>query len=109
MNFEKPYTLERRKSREYLLSLEKEGNFMFHGSPTRMDVIEPRQASGDDRETGQRENDGNPGVFATPFADVAIFHALMKQSGVEGDFGAGGDSKKSTYHMHAHEAHIEKR
>lgn len=81
---------------------------MFHGSLMRMNIIEPRQASGDDRETGQRENDGNPGVFATQFADVAIFHALMKQSCAEGDFGAGGDSEKGTYHMHASADQIEK-
>lgn len=108
MNFEKPYNPEqKRNSREYLLSLEKEGKFMFHGSPVRMDVIAPRQAFGDDRKTGERENDGTPGVFGTPFADVAIFHALMKQSGAEGDFGAGGDSEKGTYHMHASAAYIE--
>ncbi|MEN8252627.1 MAG: hypothetical protein ABFQ53_03545 [Patescibacteria group bacterium] len=110
MDFEKPYTPEKRKGREYLVSLEKEGRFMFHGSPKKMDIITPQQAYGDDKKTNQRENDGAPGVFGTQVADIGIFHALMKQSqeGCEGSFGEGGDSEKGTYHMHASAALIER-
>ncbi len=79
MNFEKPYIPEKRKGREYLLSLEKEGIYVFHGSPDNIGVLEPRQAYGENEETGEYEKDGEPAVFATRFADVAIFRSLVNE------------------------------
>ncbi|MFA5986281.1 MAG: hypothetical protein WC819_02950 [Parcubacteria group bacterium] len=79
MGFEKSYTPEKRKGREYLLSLEKAGKYVFHGSPDDIDVLEPRQAYGENEENGDYEKDGESAVFATRFADVAIFRSLINE------------------------------
>jgi len=96
MNFEKTPTIEcEGKNREILLSLEKEGKYVFHGSPEFIDVLNPRQAYNLSKETGKMEKDGEPAVFATPYADVAIFRALTDTRGVKGEstsrFGIDGD------------------
>ncbi len=57
--------------REKLLKLEKEGRYVFHGSTSSIDCLEPRQAY------NNNEKDGLPAVFATPFADVAIYRSLI--------------------------------
>ena len=85
MNFEKQSKIEKiGKNRERLLFLEKEGKFVFHGSPDVIDILNPRQAENKNGETGEMEKDGEPAVFATPYADMAIFRALMDTKGVVG-------------------------
>ncbi|MDD3435201.1 MAG: hypothetical protein PHY76_01785 [Patescibacteria group bacterium] len=59
------------EAREKLLRLEKEGNFVFHGSLDVLEELSPRQAY------NKNKPDGEPAVFATPYADVAIFRALI--------------------------------
>ena len=86
MDFEKPSTIEHEgKNRERLLSLEKEGKYVFHGSPNIMTVLESRQAYNRSKETGNMEKDGEPAVFATPYVDIAIFRALTDTRGVRGE------------------------
>lgn len=57
--------------RERLLKLEKEGRYVFHGSTALIERLEPRQGY------NSNEKDGLPAVFATPFADVAIYRSLI--------------------------------
>lgn len=82
--------------RERLLQLEKEGIYVFHGSPDIVDVLIPRQAQNEDRETGKMVNDGEPAVFATQYADIAIFKAIMDARGLAepsvSSFGIDGQS-----------------
>lgn len=73
------------KNRERLLSLEKEGKYVFHGSPETIQSLEPRQAYNRNEKTGEMEKDGEPAVFATPYADVAIFRALINTKDVSGE------------------------
>ena len=96
MDFEKPPKIEQAgKSREKLLSLEKEGRYVFHGSPDIIETLEPRQAFNQNKESGVMEKDGEPAVFATPYAEVAIFRALTSPKGVSGEstssFGINGE------------------
>lgn len=96
MDFEKPPKIEQvGKSREKLLSLEKEGRYVFHGSPDIIQTLEPRQAFNQSKESGVMEKDGEPAVFATPYAEVAIFRALTSPKGVPGEstssFGINGE------------------
>jgi hypothetical protein len=96
MDFEKPPTIEREgRNREKLLSLEKEGKYVFHGSPDIIKTLEPRQAYNQNKETGEMERDGEPAVFATPLADIAIFRALINRRGISGEsrssFGISGE------------------
>ena len=92
MDFEKIYKFERPdKNREKLLALEKDGRYVFHGSPGIIDILEPRQAGGHNEKTGKWENDGNPAVFATPYADLAIFRSLLYDKDLENEFGINGD------------------
>ncbi|MEI6296069.1 MAG: hypothetical protein WCO84_00280 [bacterium] len=65
------------KTREKLISLEKEGKYVFHGGPTLLEKLEPRQQTSYCKETGKNENDGEPSVYVTPFADIAIFRAIV--------------------------------
>jgi len=96
MDFEKLPKIEQiGKNREKLLSLEKEGRYVFHGSPDIIETLEPRQAYNQNKEAGEMEKDGEPAVFATPYADVAIFRALINANGVLGEstssFGINGE------------------
>lgn len=86
MEFEKLPKIEQiGENRERLLSLEKERKYVFHGSPDIIDVLKPRQAFNRSEKTGQMEKDGEPAVFATPYADVAIFRALVNAKDVVGE------------------------
>lgn len=86
MEFEKPPRIEQEgKNRERLLLLEKEGKYVFHGSPENIDILKPRQTYYRSKETGNTEKDGKPAVFATQYADVAIFRALINAKGVSGE------------------------
>ncbi len=71
-------------NRERLLNLEKEGKYVFHGSSEQIDILLPRQAKNNNLKTKQMENDGEPAVFATPYAEIAIFRALINQKDVSG-------------------------
>ena len=65
------------ENKKHLLELEQSGNFVFHGSPVMIESLTPRQAYKSNKETGMMDADGNPAVFATPFAEVAIFRSLI--------------------------------
>ncbi|MFA6995416.1 MAG: hypothetical protein WC249_03365 [Patescibacteria group bacterium] len=75
--------------RERLLKLEKEGHYVFHGSKALVDRLEPQQAY------NNNQKDGAPAVFATPFADVAIYRSLINTNNINGpsesQFGTTGD------------------
>jgi hypothetical protein len=62
-------------TRERLLSLEKERRFVFHGSAHRVEILEPRQPY-----MNKNEKHGNPRVATSPFADIAIFRAIVNDS-----------------------------
>jgi hypothetical protein len=59
------------KGREALEFLSATGKYTFHGSPYRIDILEPHQA----RSGG--EPDGEPAVATTPNVDSAIFRAII--------------------------------
>jgi hypothetical protein len=60
------------KEREELSALEKEGNYVFHGTSEDVEELVPQQAV--DIETGP---DRKPSIFASTTADFAIFHAII--------------------------------
>ncbi len=60
-----------------LIELEKGGNYVFHGSGFSIQEFEPRQAY--DFVDGKQIPDGEPAIFAAPFADYAIFMALINK------------------------------
>lgn len=62
-----------------LFALEKTGRFVFHGAP-RLDIaeLEPRQARQFVPETGRHVPDGPPAVAASPYAEIAIFRAVVQ-------------------------------
>lgn len=64
------------ENRRFLKELEATGLYVFHGS-SNPDIakLEPRQA--EDWKTGERVEHGEPAVCATPFADLAIFRAMV--------------------------------
>lgn len=77
MSFEQQTNQEQISStREKLLSLEQEGKYIFHGSPYTIDTLEPRPGRDKNKQSGKMETDGQPAVFGTPSADIAIFRAL---------------------------------
>jgi len=82
-------------AREHLLDLEKQGKYVFHGSIDENPELEPKQAHTLNKKTGEMEKDKEPAVFATPFADVAIFRALINEKRTaqnsSSSFGIDGD------------------
>lgn len=59
-----------------LRTLENEGKWVFHGSSSKIEVFSPRQAYNYDKNL-EKTPDGDPAVFASPFADVAIFKSIV--------------------------------
>jgi len=57
-----------RESRKKLLSPEKEGKYVFYGSPDIISALKPRQAYYRSEKTGNIKKGGKPDVFATPYA-----------------------------------------
>ena len=67
------------KGKEKLLALEKEGIYVFHGSPELLEELEPRQPKTYDYNLKQIVNDGKLAVAATPFVEIAIFRAIINR------------------------------
>ena len=58
-----------------LLFLEKQVEYVFHGSPFQLAKLEPKQAF--DYRSGSQIKDGAPAVFASTLLPYAIFKALI--------------------------------
>lgn len=58
-----------------LLFLEKQFEYVFHGSPFRLEKLDPKQAL--DYRFGSQVKDGPPAVFASHLLQYAIFKALI--------------------------------
>ena len=71
--------IEVERGKEKLLALEKEGVYVFHGTTVILDELEPKQGRNFDYKLKRMENDGEPAVVATPFAEVAIFRAIINE------------------------------
>lgn len=67
--------------RQLLQQLEKTRKFVFHGSSKRLTKLQPRQQMNRDYKLGRLRKDGRPTVCATPYADTAIFHAVVSPLG----------------------------
>lgn len=83
---------ERRRLRE----LESEGKWVFHGSGTETEILEPRQAHNyPSSSTEEKIPDDKPAVFASPSADIAIFMAIVNKNnapkGARSGFSKHGD------------------
>ena len=74
-HLENPNNIEHGK--ETLMSLEKEGPYLFHGSTELLVELEPRQAKIWDKDKKEMVEHGEPSVVATPFAELAIFRAVI--------------------------------
>ena len=85
------------RGKETLMSLEKEGAYVFHGSTELIKELEPRQAKIWDKEKKEMVEHGEPSVVATPFAEIAIFRAVISSKIKSDDgkhysaFGSGGE------------------
>jgi len=67
------------RGKEKLLALEKEGIYVFHGTIAVLDELEPKQGRDFDYKLRKMINDGTPAVVATPFAEIAIFRAIINK------------------------------
>lgn len=79
-----------------LSKLESEDKWVFHGSPYEIEVFEPRQAYKYPKE-GEKIPDGDPAVFASPSADIAIFMSIINEVnaplGLRSGFGTDEEGK----------------
>jgi len=64
-------------SKKELKKLEETGEFVFHGSALKLDVLEPRQPYTYSKTENKMIEDGEPSVAATPYAEIAIFRAII--------------------------------
>lgn len=70
-------------AKEELHSLEKTGEYVFHGSPFKLEILEPNQAYNRQKKEGGEYDDvpdGEPAVFASPSVDAAIFLAVINHT-----------------------------
>ena len=63
--------------REQLNKLEKENKYVFHGTGSQIENFEPRQAHTIIQ--GKKVPDGESSIFASSFADYAVFMALVNE------------------------------
>lgn len=69
-------SLERAKLRTF----ENEGKWVFHGSGSKIEILEPRQAYNYPTDSDEEKiPDGKPAVFASPSVDIAIFMAILNK------------------------------
>lgn len=66
------------QERTRLRRLEDEDKWVFHGSPYKVEIFEPRQAYQYPKDK-EPEPDGDPAVFASPCADIAIFMSIINK------------------------------
>lgn len=88
-------------SREKLSALEETKNYVFHGSPDgSIEQLEPRQSTHvpDTSKPHELQLDGDPAVSATPYADFAVYRALVNNKNIPiehaSSFGRMGDGSK---------------
>lgn len=74
-------------TKEEILKLEKQGDFLFHGSPNKLKYLEPRQAY--TLKDNKKVKDGEPAVFASIYSDIAIFMALINKENIKTTFRSG--------------------
>tara|TARA_B100000745_G_scaffold242943_1_gene165246 strand:- start:15108 stop:15551 length:444 start_codon:yes stop_codon:yes gene_type:complete len=82
------------QEKKKLEELEKEGNFIFHGSGLVVEEFEPRQAH--NYVDGKNIPDDKPAIFASPFADYAIFMALINKVNCPEGFRASSGFENGT-------------
>jgi len=75
--------------REILHKLEQTGEYVFHGSPDVIDILEPRQPHIFDQTIGKMVPDGSPAVVASPYCDIAIFRAIINKKNVPQNYQSG--------------------
>ncbi len=88
---------ETEKGIDYLNGLEKTGQYVFHGSPDGdIDILTPRQAHHvpDISKPSEKIEDGLPSVSATPYADFAVFRALVNKKNLPGGLSGFGFKDK---------------
>ena len=66
------------KEKQKLLEMEKSEKYVFHGSPSVVEKLEPQQAY--NLIEGQKVLDGEPAIFASSYVDYAIFMALLNRT-----------------------------
>ncbi len=76
------------RGKEVLHQLEKEGKYVFHGSARDIKILEPRQSFSKNPQTGVSEKIGDPLVYTTPYADIAIFMAIAHPDNVDQKYAA---------------------
>lgn len=64
-------------SLESLQELERKGGYVFHGSPFKIEIFEPRQAF--NWVNGVGVPDGAPAIFASSVLNYAIFMAIVNK------------------------------
>jgi len=101
--------IEQISSKERLQELEASGDYLFHGSPAKIDTFEPRQAYTD--VDGVPTPDGEPAVFASAEIETPIFRSIFHEDsfeGLEGSFEVGfSNSDDGSHYIHANDAAVE--
>ncbi|MBP9856066.1 MAG: hypothetical protein KBC48_02050 [Candidatus Pacebacteria bacterium] len=92
-------------NKQKILELEKTGEYVFHGSTNgEIEILEPRQSTHIEDITNlddDGEPDGLPAVAATPYAEIAIFRAIVNGANLSmphtSGFGFKRDHKDQMY------------
>ncbi|PWB38506.1 MAG: hypothetical protein C3F02_04085 [Parcubacteria group bacterium] len=105
MNFERVNTRQENfDARTRLAELEASGLYVFHGSPYKIETLEPRQAYNAPEPEGKAIPHGEPSVAASPYADVAIFRAIINGENIKmphsSSFGADIDEENKKVSLH---------
>lgn len=104
-----PNSLEQISSKERLQELESTGEYLFHGSPFKINTFEPRQAYTD--VNGEPTPDGEPSIFASAEIETPIFRSIFHESSfdsLEGSYEAGfSNGDDGSHYIHASDSAVE--
>lgn len=92
-------------TRQELHRLQKTRSYVFHGTAVKVKQLHPRLAF--NYIQGRRVMDERAAVYATPFADIAIFMAVVNEKNCPRRFRSGFSCKDSTLSFRATQATLD--
>lgn len=76
-------------NKHILEELERTGEYIFHGSPDEIGILELKQPYTFDKELGRMVEDGEQTIAGTPYTDIAIFRAIVNKKNIPEHYWSG--------------------
>jgi hypothetical protein len=78
-----------KKARDILKEFEGTGKFVFHGSPYKINTLEPRQPKILDEKEEKLVPDGEISIVASLYFEIALFRAILNRKNIPVNYKSG--------------------